>query len=122
MEPNGNFPFNEASFFSYETSKQPEGLILINKNGGILISADSIQNMVPDRFFSPLGKLVLRIGGFFKVANVGPAWLKKCKPEQSDFIKVKELKFNHLVPSHGQPIKHKAKEEVSKTYHTLFGI
>ena len=122
MMPDGKFPFSEATFFTYETSKRSEGLILINREGGILIAADSIQNMVPDRFFSPLGKLVLRIGGFFKTANVGPAWLKKCKPNESDFVKVKQLNFNHLVPSHGLPIKNTAKEEVSKTYNRLFGI
>ena len=122
MTPDGDFPFSKASFFSYETSKRPEGLILLNRDGGILIAADSLQNMVPDRFFSPVGKLVLRIGGFFKTANVGPAWLKQCKPEKSDFVKVKQLDFSHLVPSHGQPIKNTAKEEVSKSYNKLFDI
>ncbi|MCG8330743.1 MAG: hypothetical protein MI974_23805 [Chitinophagales bacterium] len=122
MHPSSEFPISEASFFSYETSKRPEGLILLHRHGGILIAADSIQNMVPDRYFSSLAKLVVRMGGFFKPANVGPAWLKNCKPEKSDFVRVKQLNFSHLIPSHGKPIKNTAKEEISKTYNKLFGI
>lgn len=122
LKSNENLPFSNASFFSYETSLRPEGLFLLHKEGGILISADSLQNMAPDPYFSTLGKLVLGIAGFFKKANVGPAWLKKCKPEKSDFEKVKELDFIHLLPSHGQAILETAKEDVSKTYEKLFGL
>ncbi len=122
MVSGGKLPFSNAFFFSYETAKRPEGLILLNQNKGILIAADSLQNMVLDRFFSPIAKIIVRLGGFLKPANVGPAWLKKCKPEKSDFVKVKGLNFAHLIPSHGRPIINTAKEEVSKTYNKLFNL
>lgn len=122
LEVDGMLPFENASFFSYETSHRPEGLILLHAETGVLISADSLQNFKVDRYSSVLARLVLRAGGFFKPANVGPAWLKTCKPERSDFEKVKELEFSHLLPSHGTPILDTAKEQVCATYARLFDL
>lgn len=122
LQPGQPKPFGGATFFSYETSKRPEGLILLEREGGILISADSLQSFQPDRFSSPLNKLILRLGGFFKPANVGPAWRKACNPERSDFERVLELEFAHLLPSHGTPILSSAKQEVAATFKRLFDL
>ncbi len=40
----GELPFKGASIFAFETSKMPEGLLLIDKAGGILVACDSLQN------------------------------------------------------------------------------
>ncbi|MEM7538485.1 MAG: hypothetical protein AAF639_40330 [Chloroflexota bacterium] len=122
MTPGGDLPFSGASLFSYKTSKMPEGLLLIEREGGILISADSLQNWEPDDFFSPIAKVVVRLGGYFRPANVGPAWLKKCQPEASDFVQVKALEFRHLLPSHGKPLRNTAKEDFTRTFKELFGV
>ena len=57
---------------------------------------------------------------FYTPANVGPAWRKACKPERSDFARVLELDFAHLLPSHGTPIVNTAKQEVAATLNRLF--
>jgi len=122
MTPGGELPFSGASLFSYETSKRPEGLLLLEHEGGILISADSLQNWEADDFFSPIAKLIVRLGGYFRPANVGPAWRKKCQPQASDFARVKALNFRHLIPSHGKPIKNTARKDFTKTFKELYGV
>jgi len=117
----GQLPFSEGAFFVYETSKMPEGLILIKKEGGILISADSLQNWIHiDPCFSELGGTKMQKGGFIQPANIGPQWFRMCQPNQSDFDKVEELDFQHLLPSHGVPIKNTAKEQYKSTFKRFF--
>ena len=49
--PNGQMPFPDCSFFLFETSIFPEGILHIAKHGGILITCDSVKNWVaPDPF------------------------------------------------------------------------
>jgi len=117
LTPEGELPFKDAVLFSYETSKKPEGLILINRAGGILISCDSLQNWLePDEYFSDLAASVMGKAGFFRTANIGPEWLRACEPKAPDFSRVLELEFNHLLPSHGKPIIATAKREFAATF------
>lgn len=49
----GNMPFPECSLFVFETSSLPEGILHIEKEGGILVTCDSIQNITAtDQFYS----------------------------------------------------------------------
>ena len=116
-------PFKDALLFSYETSKKPEGLLLINRAGGILISGDSLQNWLePDEYFSEVAATAMKKFGFFRAANIGPKWLRACEAKASDFSQVLELEFSHLLPSHGRPIIATAKQEFSATISELFKL
>jgi len=121
--PGGELPFKDALMFSYETSKKPEGLLLIKRAGGILISCDSLQNWVePDEYFSEVAANAMKKFGFFRAANIGPEWRRVCQPKASDFSRVLALGFEHLLPSHGTPILDTAKEEFTDTFSEFFGI
>jgi hypothetical protein len=92
-------------------SQPGEGLLLIESQGGILVAGDALQNWAePDRFFSFVGKLMLRRFGFIKPHQLGPAWLKRAKPPLADLRQILELPFEHVLPAHGAPVRGAAKE------------
>jgi hypothetical protein len=123
MKVGGEMPFESSSLFVYETASAPEGLILINRDGGILIACDSLQNWTgPDAYFSEQSAKLMGEYGFFRSGNVGPGWRKGTNPQASDFKRVNELKFRHLLSGHGTPLTNEAPEKLRATFTELFGI
>lgn len=123
LTPGGAVPFPGCSVFSYETSTQPEALLVIDRASGILVSCDSLQNWATtDRFFSEDTAARMSGFGFIKPANVGPGWMQSCSPEGSDFVRIKALPFRHFLSAHGTPLRDTAKEDLSATFERLFGV
>lgn len=121
LRKGGGMPQPDLSLHVYESSKLPEGLLLLERAGGILIAADSLQNWTqPDAFFSPIAADRMGAAGFFTPANIGPEWLRFCAPEVADFDQIRALPFRHLLPSHGTPLLDSAKEALIKRIDTLF--
>ena len=119
----GPMPFERGRYFHFKTANAPEGLILINQEGGIIVSCDAMQNWVePDHFFNEESAEKMREWGFIKPAAVGIGWLNSAKPQSSDFERINKLDYHHLLTAHGIPLKDTAKEEFSETFHQLFGI
>ncbi len=119
----GEMPFSKCSLFSFETAAKPEGILVLDREGGILLSCDSVQNWVaPDRFFDEPSATKMRELGFFRTANLGPGWLKASEPKPSDFVRLKALSFRHLLSAHGVPLKDEAHTKLSATLESLFGI
>jgi hypothetical protein len=104
MDTTTELPIAGAKLFVYR-SAPPEGLLVLDRDGGIAISGDSLQNwQKPDAFFSTVGGVLMRIMGFIKPHNVGPGWLKQAKPPVEDLRAVKAMRFEHLLPSHGAAV------------------
>lgn len=120
LKDNAELPFRGAIFISYPSSNLPEGLILLERDKGILISADSLQNWLADEYFSDNALAMMQKMGFIRPANIGPEWLRHCEPNKADFDRVMRFDFNHLIPSHGQPIIDTAKDSFSQTINELF--
>ena len=119
----GELPFSAASLIQYETSSMPEAMILLERDAGILITADSLQNWAQaDEYFSEVAAEKMQSLGFIKPANVGPEWRRVCEPKASDFVKVLQLRFKHLMPSHGTPVINTAKQQYAATFKALFNI
>ena len=86
-------------------SNAPEGLLLLERDGGVLIAGDSLQNWQrTDPFFNLAGRLMMKAMGFIKPHNVGPAWLKQAKPPHADLAGILDLPFTHVLPAHGSPV------------------
>jgi hypothetical protein len=86
-------------------SQPPEALLLIPRHGGVLVAGDCLQNWSgPDPYFSWLGRVIMRAMGFFQPHNIGPAWLKQCKPPAADLRAILGLPFGVVLPSHGEPV------------------
>jgi hypothetical protein len=114
-----NLPFPNSRLFVFEHTTGKECALLLETNGGILLTCDSVQNWEHTRGVSLAGKLVTRLMGFMKPAQIGPPWRKMNTPEGGsllpDFERMLKLDFKHLVAGHGVPLKDVAKEKLTET-------
>lgn len=114
-------PITDASVFLFETTSTSEAVICLHRHGGILMTADSFLNMVePDEFTDDQSTALLREAGFFGPAVIGPGWRSREKPAKSDYDRLLELPFRHLIPGHGVPILHSAKETLKQAVEAQF--
>jgi hypothetical protein len=92
-------------------STPEEGLLLLDRERGILIAGDALQNWATtDAHFNGLGRFVSKRFGFIKPQNIGPGWLRQCKPPAGDLRALLDLPFEHVLPAHGTPVKGNARE------------
>lgn len=121
--PNGKMPFQDCSLFVFETSIYPEAILHVNREGGILITCDSVKNWTTiDEFFNEqTGKLYTNLG-FLGSATISKIWQQACKVQAQDFARLKLLTFKHLLSAHGEPLLNDAHEKLSSTIKQEFGI
>jgi hypothetical protein len=121
--PNGKMPFSDCTLFIFETSKYPEGILHLAREGGILITCDSIKNwLAPDEFFSAETAKLHEKHGFFGAASISNIWKQACDVHSSDFERLKTLEFRHLLSAHGEPLLNNASELITKTIRQEYGI
>jgi hypothetical protein len=122
LTPEGDMPFPGCSLFVFETSTLPEGILHIDREGGILISCDSIQNITcTDKFYSPQTAQSFQDQGLVKPANISPIWLGATHTKASDFDRLlKTMTFRHLLTAHGEPLMNTATEQVTATMKRVF--
>jgi len=107
-------PIADAQLQIFTTSTPPEANVILKREGGIIISGDSLQNTPkPDKYFNFMAKIMMKKFGFFKPYNVGPGWLQFASPSQEDVRSVMDLEFEHVLPGHGMPVLHDAKNKFS---------
>lgn len=121
IEENGELPFGNATIFKFQNATSPEFPILLHREGGVLITCDSVQNWDKKdlKIGSFIGGLVTRFLGFLGPAKIGPMWLKtvtdKSGPNLSpDFQRLLALEFKHLLSGHGSPLLNDAKNALEK--------
>ncbi len=96
----------------FRTSSPIEGLYILNQEGGIAITADSLQNTAePNEFVNWFAKVMMKKFGFWKANNVGPGWVQFGKPKADEVRSILQLEFQHLLPGHGEPVIGQAKEK-----------
>ncbi len=122
MEPDewisegSRLPIADATLRLFSTSKPPEAVCLLARDGGILIAGDSLQHTpAPDEFFNWPAKLMMKRFGFFEPHNVGPGWLQFAHPSADDVRSVLDLEFEHVLPGHGEAVIGQAKEKYRPT-------
>jgi hypothetical protein len=119
----GRMPCRDCSFFEFKTTKLPEGILRIDRDGGIMIACDSLQNWVaPDEFFDAPTVETMRGMGFFTRANLGLAWLQESQPQAEDFVRLKEVPFSHALCGHGEPLRDTAQQEYHAAFHHFFKV
>lgn len=121
LEPDGPMPISGASLFVFETSKQPEALLFLHRDGGIVISCDSLQNWrEADDMFDAASAARMKELGFLVPANIGPGWRQACSPTRRDFDRLAKLSFRHLIPAHGSVLRDTAREDVLARVNELY--
>ncbi len=116
-------PLPDAELFVFRTTKVPECILRLGRDGGVLVACDALQNyLAPDRFFDD-GTAALMDGmGFFRPANVGVAWMQAAAPGAEDFRRLAAWRFEHVLCAHGAPVVGGARPAFAATFEALFGI
>jgi len=123
LVPGGELPIRDASLFVFETTKRPECILRLDREGGIMIACDSLQNWVePDEFFDDATIETMKGMNFFTPAGLGPAWIHESEPKAADFVRLKELSFRHALCGHGRPLLDSAKESYHATFARMFEL
>lgn len=119
----GPMPFTGCSLFQWSITKAREALLLIDRDGGILVACDSLQNWADvDSFFDDTTAVMMRQYGFIAPTNVGPAWRQFCEPQPADFARILALPFRHLLSAHGTPVVGDAHERYAATFKKLYDV
>ena len=119
----GEMPFGDCTLFQFETTKLPEGVLRLDRQGGIMIACDALQNWVaPDQFFDDQTIETMRAMGFFTRANLGLAWLQESQPQAADFVRLKQVPFSHALCGHGVPLRDTAQQEYHEAFHRFFQV
>ena len=119
----GPLPISDASLFEFHTTQIPEGILRLDRAGGILIACDALQNwLAPDEYFSDTSRELMQQMGFFTPANLGPVWVQRASPAGDDFARLKALSFKHALCGHGEPLRDTAQEDYTATFNRMFGV
>jgi hypothetical protein len=97
-------PVADAEFIEITSSTPKESVVLLKREGGIVIPADCFQNVDPDRPAPFLVKFMMRRGGFLRRHNIGPGWYRVAQPDINEVAAILDRKFEHVLPSHGDPV------------------
>ncbi|MCP4315941.1 MAG: hypothetical protein GY789_07980 [Hyphomicrobiales bacterium] len=106
MDETTGLPLKNARLIDIKSAKTGEALLLIDREGGILVAGDCLQNWAKtNRYFNLPARLMMKMMGFIKPHNVGPGWLKGANPDRQELREtILALEFDHLLPAHGDPV------------------
>jgi hypothetical protein len=112
----GKMPFAGCSMFTFTTTQRPECILRLDREGGIMIACDSLQNWVaPDELFDDETVAKMKDMGFFTPTSLGLAWLHESQPKAEDFVRLKSVPFRHALCGHGAPAR-----DAMNGYHAAF--
>lgn len=114
-------PFERCGVFVFLTTKIPEAILIIEREGGIAVASDALQNWTtPDAYFSqPTAERMGSIG-FFQKANIGPVWMQMAQPAAEDFARLQQRPYLHALCGHGEPLRETAHADFGETFSRLF--
>jgi hypothetical protein len=118
-------PIPDAELFEFQDTNDREGVLLVRRAGGILITCDAVQNWPDTKGCSPLARVASHLIGFRRRrAQIGPPWRKKMTPDggslKADFERLANLDFAHLIAAHGGPLRDTAREDLQATIEATF--
>lgn len=98
-------PFPDAELFCFKGTTQPESMLLLKKESGILLACDAIQHYGDYRHNNLPARLLMPFIGFPKTTIIGPIWLKMMTPKggslKSEFERLLQWEFDGLLSAHG---------------------
>lgn len=115
-------PVRDAKVFVFASARFPEAALLLEREGGILLTCDAVQNWTHvDRFFSAQTGSMFEAQGLIREANLPSTWRQACAPDASDFQRLAELPFRHLITAHGAPLRDTAQTRLRSRIDEVFG-
>jgi hypothetical protein len=121
LVPGGRTPFDGCVVFEFTTTAIPECVLVVDRDGGIALACDALQNWVkPDEFFTKDTIELMRTLGFWQPANIGPLFAMRAEPEADDFRRLLQHQFRHALCGHGEPLRDTAHEDYDATIHRIY--
>jgi len=113
----GKLPFGDAHLFRFENAAQPEACIVLDREGGVLLSVDSVQNWTDFDGCSAIGKVMMRAMGFRAPAKIGGPWTKAMTqkngpPLRADFERLVKEPFQHVLSAHGDALMRTGRDDL----------
>ena len=103
LVPGGEMPFAGCELFAFATTRQPEGILRVDRDGGVLIACDALQHWpAPDEFFADDTRRIMQEMGFFHGANLGPVWMQINEPRAEDFAATCAAMANEAIEPDAQ--------------------
>jgi hypothetical protein len=125
LEEGADLPVRDGELFVFRQAMRPESALLIHRHGGILITCDSIQHYADWNYCSIIARVFMRATGFSLTTLIGPLWLRYMTPRggslRSDFERLLERDFEHLISAHGQLLRNGARSSVQAAVQRAFG-
>jgi hypothetical protein len=98
-------PVPNATLKWFPGCTKPEAILVIQQDGGILVTGDSLQHTPgPDKYHNWVSRILGGKLGFFKPYNIGPGWVQFAHPKLSGIRSIMELDFEHVLPGHGEAV------------------
>jgi hypothetical protein len=116
-------PVSNASVFVFEETKLPEAIVRLDREGGIMLACDALQNWEEADAYTDDGtKEKMTNMGFFAPCNCGPAWVHTNEPKPGDFARLKEVSYEHALCGHGSPVRGDAANKYAATFKKMFEV
>lgn len=120
-----DLPHPGLSLFVFAYPKAPEGALLLEGHGGLLITCDAVQHWEASDLMSLSAKVITKLFGFRNPAQIGPPWLKLNTPDggslKPDFERLVALPFDQLIGGHGGLCRSGAQAHLKATIARMFG-
>ncbi len=105
FDKNTGVPLADSSVYVLHSARLKEASILLNRDGGILLSGDYFHNTpCPDEFTNLLAKIGMRLFGLAKACNIGVGWWMMTQPDGKEMRALLDIPFEHVLPIHGEPV------------------
>jgi len=118
-------PIPNARIFRFRETVLPEAAILLERDGGLLITCDSVQHWAPHDLMSPAARVVTRLLGFQHPAQIGPPWKGRQTRAggslRPDFERILELPFKHIIGGHGGLLRNDGPARLAETVRRVYG-
>jgi hypothetical protein len=124
LTEHAELPVPGLRVFLFRQTRHAEVALLLEREGGILITCDALQYYADRKFCSPLARIAMPLLGFKLRLIIGPQWLKAMTPGGStllpDYERLLELEFRHLIGGHGSLLRDSAHAAVRDAVRATF--
>ncbi|MBL4689639.1 MAG: hypothetical protein JKY37_33940 [Nannocystaceae bacterium] len=118
-------PLPGVKVFRFRDTLSPEAALHVERDGGLLITCDSVQHWVPHPLMSMGASIITSLMGFKNPAQIGPPWRKIQTPPggslRDDFDRLVSLPFDRLIGGHGGLLESGASRVLGESIERTFG-
>jgi hypothetical protein len=120
FDAGSKLPIRNARVYVMDSPRLREASILLDRDGGILLSGDFFHNTPePDEFTNVIAGIGMRLFGLARPCNMGVGWVMLTKPDRDDLLGILDIPFEHVLPIHGEPVIGNAKERYRPAIETF---